>query len=316
MARCRLLSISCFAETNDRRGWLMGFPGCHRPAQVCSPNSAKCSRRRWWAIFRNQSGPRRLALALLLIALATGGAGEVIALDLTRTVIVSPPNLSRPEQKAITMLAEEVEKRTQLKWEATSSWPKAGTSVITVGQAPALSALDSRLAAELSKEGGVTSPEGFRIRTRSGATTPAVFVVGNDERGVLFGVGYLLRQLRMAKGSVALADDFRVTTAPRYALRGHQLGYRPKTHSYDAWDLAIWEQYYRDLVVFGVNAIELIPPRSDDAADSPHFPLPPMRMMVGMSKLADDYGLDVWIWFPAMDKDYSDPRTVEFALRE
>ncbi|MBX6316781.1 MAG: hypothetical protein IRY99_28295, partial [Isosphaeraceae bacterium] len=35
-----------------------------------------------------------------------------------------------------------------------------------------------------------------------------------------------------------------------------------------------------------------------------------------MSRLANDYGLDVWIWYPAMDEDYADPRTVEFALRE
>jgi hypothetical protein len=80
--------------------------------------------------------------------------------------------------------------------------------------------------------------------------------------------------------------------------------------------VATWEQYYRDLIIFGANAVELIPPRSDDAADSPHFPLPPLQMMTAMSKLADDYGLDVWIWYPAMDKDYADPKTVEFALQE
>ena len=68
------------------------------------------------------------------------------------------------------------------------------------------------------------------------------------------------------------------------ALRGHQLGYRPKTNSYDGWDVPMWEQYIRDLAVFGTNAIELIPPRSDDDADSPHFPLPPMEMMVEMSR--------------------------------
>ena len=78
----------------------------------------------------------------------------------------------------------------------------------------------------------------------------------------------------------------------------------------------MWEQYIRDLAVFGCNAIELIPPRSDDDADSPHFPLPPLEMMVGMSRIADEYGLDVWIWYPAMDKDYADPKTVEFALKE
>src|SRR5262249_13858286 len=49
---------------------------------------------------------------------------------------------------------------------------------------------------------------------------------------------------------------------------------------------------------------------------SPHFPLPQIEMMAGMSRLADQYGLDVWIWYPAMDANYADPKTVEFALKE
>ena len=78
----------------------------------------------------------------------------------------------------------------------------------------------------------------------------------------------------------------------------------------------MWESYIRDLAVFGANAIELIPPRSDDAADSPHFPLPPMEMMVEMSRLAQEYGLECWIWYPAMDPDYSNAATVAAALKE
>ena len=35
-----------------------------------------------------------------------------------------------------------------------------------------------------------------------------------------------------------------------------------------------------------------------------------------MSRVADEYGLDVWIWYPAMDKDYGDPQTVAAALAE
>src|SRR5207244_649302 len=155
-----------------------------------------------------------------------------------------------------------------------------------------------------------------RIRIKQNSGAPVVFIIGNDARGVLFGVGQLLRALRMNLQRIMIADDANVTTAPKYRLRGHQLGFRPKTHSYDAWDVPTWEQYYRDLIVFGCNAVELIPPRSDDDKDSPHFPLPPMEMMVEMSRLADEYALDVWIWYPAMDKDYSDPKTVEFALNE
>ena len=60
-----------------------------------------------------------------------------------------------------------------------------------------------------------------------------------------------------------LIYNFEVTTAPQYAMRGHQIGYRDKTNSYCGWDLKQWEKYIRDLVVFGANAVELIPPRSD-----------------------------------------------------
>ena len=107
-----------------------------------------------------------------------------------------------------------------------------------------------------------------------------------------------------------------VVSSPQVALRGHQLGYRPKTNAYDAWNVLIWEQYIRDLAMFGTNALELLPPRTDDRADSPHFPLPPERMMVEMSRICDSYNLDVWAWFPAMDRNYNDPTTVESALKE
>src|SRR6185369_3401001 len=251
-------------------------------------------------------------LAFLFLSCVTPS----VALDLSKAVVVSPTILSIPEKKVVAMLVEEVEKRTQVRWQTAISWPDSKTPIIALGQTSVLNSFAGKYAEELSSDRGVNGTEGFRIRVKSGKETPAVFIIGNDARGVLYGVGYLLRHLRMEKGSVSLPDDFSVSTAPKYPLRGHQLGYRPKTHSYDAWDLAIWEQYYRDLVVFGANAVELIPPRSDDDADSPHFPLPPMEMMTGMSKLADDYGLDVWLWYPAMDKDYSDPKTVEFALNE
>ena len=133
---------------------------------------------------------------------------------------------------------------------------------------------------------------------------------------MLFGVGRLLRELRMERLKVTLPGGFQEQSAPQTPLRGHQLGYRPKTNSYDGWTVAMWEQYIRDLVVFGCNAIELIPPRSDDDADSPLFPLPPLRMMIEVSRLASEYGMDLWVWYPAMDRDYSDPKTVESALKE
>ena len=214
------------------------------------------------------------------------------------------------------MLVEEAEKRTRIHWPQMTAWPTTNVPVIAVGLKSALPEFTGPHADALQAAPTPGAPEGYRLCVRKAEHNPAVVILGNDERGVLFGVGNLLRELRMERGSVSLRDDLDITTAPKYPLRGHQLGYRPKCNSYDAWDLPVWEQYFRDLAVFGCNAIELIPPRSDDDADSPHFPRPPMEMMQGMSRVADSYGLDVWIWYPAMDKDYADATTVESALRE
>ncbi len=238
------------------------------------------------------------------------------ALDLSNAVVVFLANLSATEKKAVTMLVEEVEKRTHVLLPTMTAWPSSGAPVIAVGNLSTLQQFAGPYSKELLAVRKAAGPEGYRLCVKRGAASAGVFVIGDDARGVLFGVGRLLRELHMQRGSATLADDLDITTAPKYPLRGHQLGYRPKTHSYDAWDLPTWEQYFRDLIVFGCNAIELIPPRSDDDANSPHFPRPPLEMMAGMSGLADSYGLDVWAWYPALDSDYSDPKTVEFALRE
>jgi hypothetical protein len=229
---------------------------------------------------------RRALFTALLTPLLVLGA----ELDLTSARIAAPSALSKQEAKAIEMLRDEVEKRTLIRF------PLGG---ITEG--PAIS---------ISRTTGPA--EGYSLKTGGGR----VSISANDARGMLFGIGRLMREMHMRRGRITIADDLNITTAPKYPLRGHQLGYRPKTNSYDGWSVALWEQYIRDLAVFGTNAAELIPPRSDDARDSPLFPLPPMRMMVEMSRLLDEYGLDVWVWYPALDKDYSDPKTVEFALNE
>src|SRR5258706_115304 len=241
---------------------------------------------------------------------------DAIGLDLTQAVLVTPPNLPASEKKAVTVLLEEVEKRSQIRWASVTEWPATpAKTAIVLGSAGVLKGWAPNVGDQLTHDAAARA-EGYHIRIRKGPAPPSVLVIGNDARGVLFAVGRLLRSLHMTPGRVTLDDNFDVATAPKYPMRGHQLGYRPKTHSYDAWDLKTWDQYIRDLAVFGCNAIELVAPRTDDDESSPLFPLPPMEMMKGMSKLLDDYGLDVWIWYPAMDKDYSDSRTVEFALKE
>ncbi|MBI1353427.1 MAG: hypothetical protein GC160_03705 [Acidobacteria bacterium] len=226
-------------------------------------------------------------LAFLFLA-ALPCVGQI---DLRQAVILAPDELSKTAQA----VSEEIEERTGLRWRVISA--NAALDVASI---------------RLHVDPSVPGPEGYRIATNGGR----IDIAGSDKRGALYGAGRFLRALDWAGGRVGLQAPLNVESKPAAQLRGHQLGYRPKTNSYDAFTVEMWEQYIRDLALWGSNAIELIPPRSDDDDDSPHFPLPKLPMMVEMSRILDEYDLDVWIWYPALDEDYSNPATVELALRE
>ena len=234
---------------------------------------------------------------IAVVAALLPGVSTLIAADFKQAVVVLAGAPTTPQKKAAQMLTEEIEKRTQLRLKVSGTTP-VGTPAIYLGLASAV-----REFAPSIPEGG--KPESFTLVS----TDKTVVVAGADDRGVVFGAGYLLRQFHMARQKLELDANLQITSAPTYAVRGHQLGYRPKTNAYDAWSVPMWEQYIRELAIFGNNTIELIPPRSDDDDDSPHFPLPKIEMMVEMSRIADEYGLDVSVWYPAMDQDYSDPAT-------
>lgn len=248
---------------------------------------------------RNSSGRwvminvRSLAALAFVVAFAASVTFAADVLDLRSAVVLTPEKLPPRESKAVEMLLDEIEVRTQIRLPVVHSTPGANQAIIEISN-------------------GQGAAEGYRLCVEGNR----VIVAGNDARGVLFGIGRLLRELRLARQHIDLPASLSIETAPAVQIRGHQLGYRPKTNSYDGWTVAMWEQYVRDLAVFGCNTIELIPPRSDDAADSPLFPLPQMPMMTAMSRLADAYGIDVSIWYPAMDNDYTKPATVEFAIKE
>ncbi len=259
-----------------------------------------------------------LVMVVVFTAIEVQAGLKAAEIDLSHAVVVVPDGLSSTESKAVQVLVEEVRRRSRIGWDTMIRWPtsqcachrgrpRLGCSTRSrksIGNSchPSLLARNKKDSASRPSVGPIP-----RRSWRLSATMPAACFSASAG---------LLRELRMAPGHVALPESLNLASAPKYPLRGHQLGYRPKTNSYDAWDLAQWDRYIRDLAIFGTNAIELIPPRSDDAADSPHFPLPPLEMMAGMSQICADYGLDVWIWYPAMDADYADPKTVEHALAE
>jgi len=231
--------------------------------------------------------------------------------DFTNSIIVAPRKPEKLEQKALQVLREEIQKRTGIQLNTVTRWPRNKQPVIAIGRKEQIKSFAGPYSDILEKV-QIPGKEGFRLLIKENA----IFVEGNDSRGVFYGVGRLLRNLYMKPGSILAPNSLKIITCPRYAIRGHQLGYRPKTNAYDAWDPVQFDQYIRELGIFGANCIEIIPPRSDDTLTSPHMKLPPIEMMIKQAEIIDSYGMDVWIWYPNVGEDYTQPDAVREELEE
>lgn len=252
-----------------------------------------------------------LAAGLLLtLATLSHTPAEAANVDLRAAVIITASNASPVELKAAQMLRDEVAARTGITLDIAADAP-AQRPAIVVGSRERLPALAAALRLPGAPVGSDGSPaaEGYALAVDLKARKqPTVLAIGNDQRGTLFAVGRLLRSLEMSEGRIEVPAALNVATAPRYPMRGHQLGYRPKSNTYDAWDLARYEQYIRDLIVFGTNSIEILSALDpDDQVTGPLMPVDPWQMTIDLSRLLDSYDLDVWLWLPLTRADVRKP---------
>ncbi len=218
------------------------------------------------------------------------------------------------------MLIDEVDKRTGQRWEQASAYPlrtrRRGDEesclvvAATREEMPAL--LPPTLAGVRRRMPQLA--EGFSLHSARYLSRPVVVIEGYDARGVLFGIGKLLRTMEMESGRASIPANLHLLEQPAVPARSHQLGYRFKNNTYDAWTLAQFEQQIRDLAVFGANTVQLIAPESDDAKESPLFPLPALDTLLGISRILDRYGLNCDIYYPEMEADYAQPADVEREL--
>ena len=234
-------------------------------------------------------------------------------IDLSKAVIWVSSEKKVPLDKPVQVLREEIEKRTQLLLPVVGKLPDEGKPAIYILTDDRGSKLPKPVRAVLNT---VAEPgnEGFRLVAI--AEQNAVVIAAKDARSVLYGVGRFLRKAVMRQGELLLAGHTIISTAPKYSIRGHQLGYRPKTNSYDAFSVKQFDQYIRDLALFGANSIEIMPPRTDDDDSSVHMQLPSAKMMAEQSRIAKSYGLDVWMWYPNMGPDYTNRDSIRKEMQE
>lgn len=120
-----------------------------------------------------------------------------------------------------------------------------------------------------------------------------------DKRGFLYGVSWILRKMYLKDQKVGFSEELTdIKIQPSYRMRGHQLGYRDKQNTCPAWTEKEYERYIRDLLIFGSNSIELLPPRTDDNLFSSHFKRDPFELMIELSKIIHSYGMEAHVWYP------------------
>jgi hypothetical protein len=231
--------------------------------------------------------------------------------DFTEMAVFQLDSIGTREETIARVFAEEVQKRTGNRPEMVSGISKKPTLVLVkLDQVKWLPEAYRQVLDTLY----LPSKESFALLTDPNG--PTSYIVGKDDRGLLFGVGRWLRKMEWEKGKLEIPANLQIKSAPFYPIRGHQLGYRPKTNAYDAFTVERFEQYIRELALFGANSIEIVPPRTDDDFSSRHMELPAIEMIAEQSRIADELDMDVWIWYPNMGSDYNHPDSVKAELEE
>lgn len=215
--------------------------------------------------------------------------------EFSQAVIVADSRASAVCRKAVCVLVEEVARRTGITLEVLTAPPRNASARIVVGTASETEQSALAAVAALARPGA----EGYRLVVESGET-PFCAIVGEDDRGVLYGVGKLLRLAQWSPGVLRLPADTALSSAPSFSVRGHQLAYRPKTNAYDAWTPAMFDRYIRELALFGANTIDILPPGTDDGDANCLMTYDEVEMMCALSTSIHSYGMEVGVWYPNM----------------
>jgi hypothetical protein len=232
--------------------------------------------------------------------------------DISDASIFLPEKKNVRLRKAVLILQEEIHKRSGQVLPVVYKQPFEKAKTITVGVEGRMGNLPESVTAAI-RILPQTGKEGFKIiRNDEGS----VIIAGHDEAGAMYGAGWLLRKMEMWNHRIIIPEKLNISSTPAYPVRGHQMGYRPKTNAYDAWSVEQYDSYIRDLIIFGANSIEIMPPRTDDDFKSVHMKIPAIKMIAEQSRICKDYGLNVWMWYPNMGSDYSSPDSIVKELEE
>ena len=210
--------------------------------------------------------------------------------DFSKASILVSENITPAFRKTIVdVLQEEIYKRSQVSMPQSERWTDINIAVSLAGDK---SLFKHPFPTEIALP---SEKESFAVALDTSNGKQTLWIIGYDERGILFGVGHLLRTLSFEPKAIFFDSTDVILSAPQYPIRGHQLGYRNTANSYDGWSPEQYDQYIRELALFGANSIENIPLSTSNSA---HMEVSPQEMNIHISNICKKYNLDYWVWVP------------------
>jgi len=239
----------------------------------------------------------------LNLLLFFGLALSAQVVDLSMATIVASKNIPSPvRETAIRVLKEEIAQRTIIQLKESVKLESQPVLALVLASEKELNG--SQVPVNLTDSKPENKPEGFRLAVEQKNGKTVLWMIGADQRGIIFAIGQLLRTAELSRNKILFDKKNEIATSPKYPLRGHQVGYRNTANSWDSWTMDQYEKYLRELALFGTNSIENIP--FHDGKNNPLMKYPREVMNKKISEICHDYGLDHWDWIPA-DVDLSDP---------
>jgi len=244
----------------------------------------------------------RKQITILAFTVLTSGIISAQTTDFTKTSLIISENIKSPVRETLLkVLKEEVYQRTSIELQPATELTKY--PVIALATVKDVEVSGIKVPKRTGENLPETKAEGFRIILDKTNGKDILWLIGADERGVLFSVGQFLRTAQLSKNKISFNKLDEIATSPAYPIRGHQLGYRNTANSWDAWTVIQYDKYIRELALFGSNCIENIP--FQDGPLGPNMKVSREEMNKEMSRICNNYGLDYWVWTPA-DIDLSD----------
>lgn len=216
-------------------------------------------------------------------------------MELYQPTLVLPARESRFPDAFVQMVREHIARRTGLNLPVSDLLPPEGGSAIVILRERDLDILKPQYICDINRI-DPAGAEGYRIAIGGNPARPCIFVVGADDRGVLYGIGRLLRNLLLEAGKIGIKPGFAGGSyTPVLPVRGTHLSYTDQSTTFDAWTDLQFERYIQEIALFGINTLSLAGPWLGRRPFSPLYKEEPADMLLKVARAAKRLGLDVWL---------------------